>query len=355
MLRSTVQPTGHEVDRTLTSGSHSTFSAAALSLALTLSCAAAAVAQTPPPSNSLSATDCSLLAAYRYELVAVEVQTSTRQEILRQLETTPPVALVDGYWVSPIDILLLMEVAAGLDRSRFVAEGGERRGLPRDLVAFAFTPAELRDTFSLPYVGKFGTASAPPAAEERRLVIVPVKDGAEVVVEYMPPPIPVEVGSEPECYYFCGDPADWDFDADGTPNAADPDDDGDGVSDSDDAYPYWQGESRCDCGDRDFVSFTGKFSAQVTAVVLSAYDRLLQLRSAGDVVTLYPKDAPLGISLALSDPRCRAHNRCPDPEAPGVRYVSEDPEGCALIRFRCEEGEVGFSDKCGCGCQPGGG
>ena len=41
---------------------------------------------------------------------------------------------------------------------------------------------------------------------------------------------------------------------------------------------------------------------------------------------------------------------CPDPDDPNVRYISQDPEQCAVIRFFCEEGEVPFTDQCGCGC-----
>ncbi len=39
-------------------------------------------------------------------------------------------------------------------------------------------------------------------------------------------------------------------------------------------------------------------------------------------------------------------------EVPGRIYISEDPETCATIRFFCEPGFEGFSDACGCGCDP---
>ena len=41
---------------------------------------------------------------------------------------------------------------------------------------------------------------------------------------------------------------------------------------------------------------------------------------------------------------------CPDPADPRVRYVSQDPEHCQAVNFRCEPGEQMFSDACGCGC-----
>ncbi len=55
---------------------------------------------------------------------------------------------------------------------------------------------------------------------------------------------------------------------------------------------------------------------------------------------------------AESEPVVSEPEDCPDPEAPGVRYVSNDPADCARIRFRCEPGKVPFSNDCGCGCQP---
>lgn len=46
----------------------------------------------------------------------------------------------------------------------------------------------------------------------------------------------------------------------------------------------------------------------------------------------------------------RACQSCMDPDDPNVRYVSDSVEECALIRFACGPGEVGFQDACGCGC-----
>ncbi len=191
------------------------------------------------------------------------------------------------------------------------------------------------------------------SAAEASVVLVPVKDAAEAVVEYLPPPIELPEG---ECYYFCGDPAGWDFDGDGELNAADVDDDDDGVPDRDDAYPYWAGGSACDCGDRDFVGFTEKFSTPVTRVILAAYELLSEPREEGQAVILRGDtgDRPRILFITPGD-RCETIPGCPDASAPGVRYVSEDPDFCARVRFRCDEGEKGFSNECGCGCQPSGG
>jgi len=40
------------------------------------------------------------------------------------------------------------------------------------------------------------------------------------------------------------------------------------------------------------------------------------------------------------------------PDRPGLRRpVSDDPEACKRIRFRCEEGQVPYVDASGCGCE----
>lgn len=45
-----------------------------------------------------------------------------------------------------------------------------------------------------------------------------------------------------------------------------------------------------------------------------------------------------------------APGECPRAETPGVRYLCEDAERCAEIKFTCPEGEGAFSGPCGCGC-----
>jgi hypothetical protein len=32
------------------------------------------------------------------------------------------------------------------------------------------------------------------------------------------------------------------------------------------------------------------------------------------------------------------------------KYVERSTDACSRIRFRCDDGEVPFSDSCGCGC-----
>jgi hypothetical protein len=41
---------------------------------------------------------------------------------------------------------------------------------------------------------------------------------------------------------------------------------------------------------------------------------------------------------------------CPDPDAPGVWYVDEDPVACCWISILCLPDTELFDDACGCGC-----
>lgn len=293
---------------------------------------------------AVSDRDCTSLEAYRAALARPEVRTASRAEIRRQLRSNPPVAWLDGMWVSPVDLGHVIEVAAGLEKGR-----------SRRIIAFAFTTGWLGDRIPLPYVGDVrGDPGAGAGAHPPQIVLVPVRDGDHVVVEYLPPP---PGPGEAQCYYFCGDPAEWDFDGDGTVNAADPDDDGDGVPDLRDDYPYWPPKSSCDCEEQTFVGFTERFSTQITKLVLAAHDRLKSGGPDEPAVTLAAvgeDQAAIQILPLNPSDRCVAEEpACPDPDAPGVKYVSQDPEACARIRFRCEEGSEGFSNACGCGCVKG--
>lgn len=43
---------------------------------------------------------------------------------------------------------------------------------------------------------------------------------------------------------------------------------------------------------------------------------------------------------------------CPDPDAPYVDYISQDPRACSDIDFACADGWSGFdAGECGCGCR----
>jgi hypothetical protein len=304
--------------------------------------------------------ECNVLVDYRQRLITDERATGSREEIFHQLRLHPPLAVIEGYWVTAVDLVRAFERMEGADSAALPAEEPGEVGTLPYLVALAFVPQAARDQIPLPSVGPLERFERPhepdidPETSLPEILVVPAIDAANAFLEYLPPPYPVSETEEPPCYYFCGDPSEWDFDADGVPNATDPDDDGDESPDAEDAFPYWPGGASCDCGESDFVGFTEKFSREVAAGIVSAYERLRRSDRQEQWVSFGTRVEESDLWLVSPSPdECRAPiSECPDAEAPGVRYVSRDPAACALIRYRCEEGEVGFSDECGCGCRP---
>ncbi|HLD07494.1 MAG TPA: beta-propeller domain-containing protein, partial [Candidatus Peribacterales bacterium] len=57
-------------------------------------------------------------------------------------------------------------------------------------------------------------------------------------------------------------------------------------------------------------------------------------------------------SLSFVDISPVGEETCPDESQAGVKYISKDPDQCALVRFSCVEGTEAFSLSCGCGCKP---
>lgn len=57
-------------------------------------------------------------------------------------------------------------------------------------------------------------------------------------------------------------------------------------------------------------------------------------------------------SLSFVDSAPIGEETCPDESQAGVKYISKDPDQCALVRFSCAEGTEAFSLSCGCGCKP---
>ena len=306
---------------------------AGLVLCLIAAAAAASTVSEPP------AAECARLRQLTADLSPGAAPEAMRAAIVEQLRSQAPIALLEGFWVSPLDLAPAL-AAVGASQQPAEASAGSR-----PLLALAFTDPSLREAIPLPFVGDF--PDLPPSPEPiPRVLVLPLAEGADAVLEYLAP--------EGECLYFCLDPAEWDFDSDGEANAADPDDDGDGVADGADAYPYWPQASEGPREGTFYRGFTYKFSPEVAAVVLAAHDRLRAGPEAAQAWLLGPVAELGALYLLLLD--CPAEPAgCPDPDDPSVHYVSRDPEACAVIRYRCEPGQVGFSSDCGCGCQSPGG
>jgi hypothetical protein len=87
-----------------------------------------------------------LYGAYRIALTQPAVRSASEAEIRRQLSTVSPIAVVKGYWVTPIDmsrVYALPNVRTALRAKIATIPGGFHAGL-------AFTPNELADSFRIP-------------------------------------------------------------------------------------------------------------------------------------------------------------------------------------------------------------
>ncbi len=311
----------------------------------------------------LSAAERSILSAYQASLKSAVVREASLEHLLRQLAHNPPVAFVDGYWATPVDLAALLQsspIHDALRASLAESPAGEEASLLladtsrlKQLAAIAFTAKPLREQAGLPYELELGRmAEVEPQAIG--LFLVPVKDVDWSLAEYLPP-LP-EPGGAAECYFFCGDAETWDFDGDGTPDVRDEDDDNDGTADDRDDYPYWPAATSCECDIEVIVVLVTKFAVSIKNSVVAALTTLAGLHETSTSVpmgSLGAEDIPVQLVLASAlvplEERPGAHD-CPAEGAPGVSYISTDPNDCATIRFRCSAGQVAFTNHCGCGC-----
>ncbi len=312
----------------------------------------------------LTVAERTVLRAFHSALESASVREAGLEHVLEQLERNPPVAFVDGYWASPVDLSELLGDQAVVDevlRALPVGPAGEEasalladRGRLRQLAAVAFTSRSMGSRAGVRYVGALERTTQ-AEAEATGVFVVPAQDTEWSLVEYMPPA--ADPGTEPQCYFFCGDPETWDFDGDGDADPRDDDDDNDGVPDARDDYPYWPGGHACRCEADVFVALVTKFAPAITRTVVAARSLFAGLDQTSRGVTLgvLPgSDSAVQFvfpaSLLPSEQRPGAQD-CPSADDPGVTFLSTDPNHCAAMRFRCAEGEVPFSNGCGCGCR----
>jgi hypothetical protein len=110
------------------------------------------VAPTRPPTPSSQ-----VMSAYRAALNQPAVRSAVDAEIRRQLRTVPPIAFVNGYWITPVDISLVYtqaSVRASLVSSLRNMPGGlqalDTVMAGRTDVAMVFTPNQVADTIRIP-------------------------------------------------------------------------------------------------------------------------------------------------------------------------------------------------------------
>lgn len=311
----------------------------------------------------LSMAERGLFRGYYAVLQAPGPRSVSHSNLLLQIRRNPPVAFVNGFWATPIDLGAVLQIPAirdALDEALVADALGEAASelladptRLKQQTAIAFTANTLRTQMGLPFVGDFERIRASDP-ETSTVFVVPVKDLEWVVVEHMPPTV-APPDTEPECYFFCGEPETWDFDGDGMPNSRDDDNDNDGALDTGDDYPYWPGGNTCGCEPDPFLLFATKFTSGLTKAVLAAHSLVEHIGPVSRAVALGPvpgSEAEVQFLFPTSAlPLEEIRRNCPDPDDPSIRYVDIDPENCAAVRFRCRKGEEGFSNRCGCGCR----
>jgi len=107
-----------------------------------------------PPAPSPSAQ---VMSAYRAVLNQPAARTGTDAEIRRQLRTIPPIAFVNGYWITPVDISVVYSqpVVRTALTGRLQTTPGGLQSLNtlvggRTDVALVFTPNQLADVLQIP-------------------------------------------------------------------------------------------------------------------------------------------------------------------------------------------------------------
>jgi hypothetical protein len=62
---------------------------------------------------------------------------------------------------------------------------------------------------------------------------------------------------------------------------------------------------------------------------------------------------PQGSTAFFNDCGCGCKNSMAacSHDDPNRRYMAQDPDRCAALRFVCNPGESAFFDECGCGCE----
>ena len=117
----------------------------------------------PPVNAPAPAPSGQVMSAYRAALSQPLVRSAADAEIRRQLRTIRPIAFVNGYWITPVDISAVYSQVAV--RTPLI---NSLRGIPgglhnldtvvagRTAVALAFTPNQLADVLQVPRLDVMG-------------------------------------------------------------------------------------------------------------------------------------------------------------------------------------------------------
>jgi hypothetical protein len=274
--------------------------AAAVSLTLgatTLAARAQGLGSATRSSAASSAASAAVRAAFRAVLAQPSVRNAARVAILQQLPVNRPVALMNGMWVTPVDMGLVYgnpgvkpALVTQLGPNGVALVDGAM--LDPGRLGLTFTPAQLgkllMGDLAKDILGSFAPGALQSTVTDGSLIgeLVVVMFAVSVAIvstalfmEYVhhgsssspsPPSTP-----PPNTPY--GDP-----DKDGIESYKDPDDDGDGYNDEDDYYPDDPNKHICDCGRPHSTYFFGRSITPqvVNAVQTAAATMTSQLRAS---------------------------------------------------------------------------
>ncbi len=266
-------------------------------------------------SGPLSADARMVLKAYRTALNQPAVRSASQAETLRQLRTRRPIAFVNGYWVTPIDMSQIYGNSS-IRGAMLAALGahpvGSRLGnVTREDLGARFGLAYSPNQFAHMMIGDlakdFMSMPGVRAAYSHRtdfgwlvgLFLVACGFafgvGLGIADQYF------QIPTDPHTGLPISDPK-ADPDGDGKTNDVDDDDDGDGWSDDQDAAPLDPNEHICfSCVGAGIpgIAFTNRLSEQTMGVVINGYRMAIQANRAGQTVALGSLPAGGGLAVRL--------------------------------------------------------
>ncbi len=251
--------------------------------------------------------------AFRAALNTPTVRSAVNAEVLRQVRTVRPKAIVNGRWITPIDLSRVYGIPAVknamLGGLAGHPVGGVLGNLPRDWIlaryGIALTPNQVaslvmgdlaRDIMASVGVDAFKNQMTDVVGVDDIIVLVVWGiaaayvgyEAGDAIGQAMYDPV------DPHTGRYVDDPL-ADPDGDGIPNKDDPDDDNDGVPDQYDAYPYDPNRSICDCRGgferipMNVIGFTNRGSEEImNGLILPGYRMALQAFQARQTVAVGP-------------------------------------------------------------------
>ncbi len=250
--------------------------------------------------------------AFRAALNNPTVHSAVNAEVLRQVRTVRPKAIVNGRWVTPIDLSRVYGIAAvknvmlaGLAGHPV---GGLLGNLPRGwLVArygLALTPTQIASLVMPDMARDLMASVGVDAFRQHRTDVFGVDDLIELAILAGWGAVAAYEGYEAGTWWATPDDPNTglkiddpnaDPDGDGIPNKDDPDDDNDGVPDNYDAYPYDPTKSFCNsCGGTGpiptiAIGFDNRLSEEIMGgVILPGYRMAFQAHKARQTVAVGP-------------------------------------------------------------------